>query len=36
MSDVNPVDYIAQTLRALLDGHPKSQIEALTPWPVAL
>ena len=32
MSDVNPVDYIAQTLRALLDGHPKSRIEALMPW----
>lgn len=32
MSDVNPVDYIAQTLRSLLDGHPKSRIEALMPW----
>ena len=32
MSDVNPVDYIADTLRALLDGHPKSRIEDLMPW----
>ena len=32
MRDVNPVDYIAQTLRALLDGHPKSRIEALKSW----
>ena len=27
MSDVNPIDYIAQTLRAILDGHPRSRIE---------
>lgn len=32
LSDVNPVDYIAETLRALLDGHPKSRIEELMPW----
>ncbi len=32
MSDVNPVDYIAETLRAILDGHPQSQIEELMPW----
>jgi len=32
MSDVNPVDYIAETLRAILDGHPKSRIEDLMPW----
>jgi hypothetical protein len=32
MSDVNPVDYLADTLRALLDGHPKSRIEELMPW----
>ena len=31
-SDVNPVDYIAATLRAILDGHPKSRIEELMPW----
>jgi len=24
MADVNPVDYIAATLRAILDGHPVS------------
>ncbi len=32
MSDVNPVDYIAATLRVILDGHPKSRIEDLMPW----
>ncbi len=32
MSDVNPVDYIAETLRAILDGHPVSRIEDLMPW----
>jgi transposase len=32
MSDVNPVDYIAETLRAILDGHPKSRIDELVPW----
>jgi transposase len=32
MSDVNPVDYLADTLRALLEGHPKSRIEELMPW----
>lgn len=32
MSNVNPVDYIADTLRAILDGHPKSAIEDLMPW----
>ena len=32
MSSVNPVDYIAATLRAILDGHPKSAIEDLMPW----
>jgi hypothetical protein len=32
MSDVNPVAYIAETLRAILDGHPKSRIEELMPW----
>jgi transposase len=31
MSDVNPVDYIATTLRAILDGHPQSRIEDLMP-----
>jgi hypothetical protein len=32
MSDVNPVAYLATTLRALLDGHPQSRIEDLMPW----
>lgn len=32
ISDVNPVDYIAKTLRAILDGHPKRRIEDLMPW----
>jgi len=32
MSGVNPVDYLAATLRAILDGHPQSGIEDLMPW----
>ena len=32
LNDVNPVDYIADTLQAILDGHPQSQIEELMPW----
>ena len=32
MFDVNPVDYLAATLRAILDGHPQSQIEDLITW----
>jgi hypothetical protein len=32
MADVNPVDYIAATLCAILDGHPQSRIEDLMPW----
>ena len=32
MSDVNPVDYIAATLHAILDGHPQNGIEDLMPW----
>jgi hypothetical protein len=35
MSDVNLVDYLAATLRAILDGHPKTRIEELMPWPFA-
>jgi len=31
-SDVNPVDHIAATLRAILDGHPQSGIDDLMPW----
>jgi hypothetical protein len=29
MSQVNPTDYIAETLCAILDGHPVSRIEDL-------
>lgn len=32
LSDVNPVAYIAETLRAILDGHPQSCIGELMPW----
>ncbi len=32
LSGANPVDYLADTLRAILDGHHKSRIEALMPW----
>lgn len=32
MNDVNPVDYLATTLRAILDGHSKARIEQLMPW----
>ena len=32
LNDVNPVDYIAETLQAILNGHPQSQIENLMPW----
>jgi len=35
MSDVNPADCIARTLRAILDGHPKAGIEELMPWSFA-
>ena len=32
LSGVNPVDHLADTLRAILDGHPGSRIEDLMPW----
>jgi transposase len=32
MSGVNPIDYLDATLRAILEGHPKSGIEDLMPW----
>jgi hypothetical protein len=35
MSGVNPVDYLDATLRAILEGHPKSRIEDLMPWQYA-
>ncbi|WP_275600384.1 IS66 family transposase [Paracoccus versutus] len=31
MNDVDPVSYLAETLRALLDGHPRSRIDKLMP-----
>ena len=36
MANVDPVSYLTQTLRALLDGHPKSRIEELMPWSFAV
>lgn len=32
LSDVNPVAYIAETLQAILNGHPQNRIEDLMPW----
>jgi transposase len=32
LNDVNPVAYIAETLQAILNGHPQSRIEELMPW----
>ena len=32
ISDVNPVDYLAATLRGIFDGYPQSGIEDLMPW----
>ena len=32
ISGVNPIDYLADTLREILDGHPQSGIEDLMPW----
>jgi hypothetical protein len=31
LAGVNPVDYLAETLQAILDGRPKSRIEDLIP-----
>ena len=31
MADVDPVRYLTDTLRALLDGHPKNRIDELMP-----
>jgi hypothetical protein len=30
--DVSPVNYLAATLRAILDSHPQIGIEDLMPW----
>ncbi|SDP00826.1 Transposase [Lutimaribacter pacificus] len=32
MCGADPVNYLTATLRALLDGHPKSRIDDLMPW----
>lgn len=32
LNDVNPAAYIAETLEAIIDGHPHSRIEDLMPW----
>lgn len=32
MNDVNPVTYLTDTLRAILDGYPNSGIDDLMPW----
>ena len=32
MADVDPVAYIDHVLRAILDGHPRSDIDDLMPW----
>jgi transposase len=32
LNDVNPASYIAETLEAIIDGHPHSRIEDLMPW----
>ena len=32
LNDVNPASYIAETLKAIIDGHPHSRIEDLMPW----
>jgi transposase len=32
LNDVDPVAYLAATLRAILDGHPQNRIEDLMPW----
>lgn len=32
LNDVNPVAYLAESLDAIINGHPQSLIEALIPW----
>src|ERR1700723_2937654 len=32
LNDINPVAYLAETLTAIINGHPQSQIEDLMPW----
>ncbi|WP_376705965.1 transposase domain-containing protein [Mesorhizobium sp. ISC25] len=32
LNDVNSVAYLAETLDAIINGHPQIQIEELMPW----
>ena len=32
LNDIDPVAYVTETLRAILDGHPQSRIDELMPW----
>ena len=32
INDIDPVAYLAKTLQAIMDGHPKSRIDELMPW----
>ena len=32
MCDADPVRYLTDTLRAIIDGYPKSRIDELLPW----
>src|SRR5262252_4594456 len=32
LNDVNPVDYLAETLTAIINGHPQSRVNDLMPW----
>ncbi len=32
LNGVDPVTYLAATLRAILDGHPQNRIDDLMPW----
>ncbi|HEY0214433.1 MAG TPA: transposase domain-containing protein [Paenirhodobacter sp.] len=32
LAGASPVDYLADTLRAILDGQPRSRIKNLMPW----
>jgi hypothetical protein len=32
LNDVNPVAHIAETLEAIVAGHPQNKIEDLMPW----
>jgi len=32
LNEVNPVAYLAETLDAIINGHPQRQIEELMPW----